>query len=204
MNKWKKIEISLLVGLAVALLFGGRLNGAQAALAEKMVRLHVVAHSDNVGDQEVKLLVRDRILEEVEGLLEQETDLEEAKSKIQEALPKLAAAGQEVVRQEGYTYTVTASLEQTFFPTKEYEGFALPAGEYTALRVVLGEGKGANWWCVLFPPLCTGVATEDVAEVAGAAGLTDDEIALITEQEEGYVFRFKCIELWEQIKHFFF
>jgi stage II sporulation protein R len=204
LNRWKKLEVSLLVGLAVSLLFGGRLNGAQAALAEKMVRLHVVANSDSAWDQKVKLLVRDRLLEEVQCLLEEETDLEQAKQKIQEALPKLAKVGQEVVFEEGDTYMVTASLERTFFPTKEYEGFALPAGDYTALRIVLGEGKGANWWCVLFPPLCTGVATEDVEDVASAAGLTEEEIALITEQEEGYVFRFRCIELWEQVKHIFY
>ncbi len=97
MNRWKKLEVSLLVGLAVSLLFGGRLNGAQAALAEKMVRLHVVANSDSEWDQKVKLLVRDRLLEEVQCLLEEETDLEQAKQKIQEALPKLAKVGQEVV-----------------------------------------------------------------------------------------------------------
>ncbi|MGI6498786.1 MAG: stage II sporulation protein R [Oscillospiraceae bacterium] len=203
MSGWRKLEVSLLVGLAVSLLFGGRLNGAQTALADKMVRLHVIANSDSPWDQTVKLMVRDRMLEEVGGLLDGETDLEQAKEKIQEALPKLARAGQEVALDAGDTYPVTASLERTFFPTKEYEGFALPAGEYTALRIVLGEGAGKNWWCVLFPPLCTGVATEEVEDAAAAAGLTDEEIALITEQEEGYIFRFRCIEWWAQIKHIF-
>jgi stage II sporulation protein R len=203
MNRWKKLECSLLVGLAVMLLLGGRVHGAQTALAEKLVRLHVIANSDSEGDQAVKLLVRDRMLKEVETLLAGEKDLNQAKEKIKNALPRLAAAGQEVVEEEHMPYQVTAALEQTFFPTKEYEGFSLPAGEYTALRIVLGEGRGANWWCVLFPPLCTGVASEQVAETAQAAGLTQEEIGLITEQDSGYVVRFRCVELWERFCHLF-
>lgn len=203
MNRWKKLECSLLFGLAVMLLLGGRVHGAQTALAGKLVRLHVIANSDSQRDQAVKLLVRDQMLKEVEVLLAGEDDLNRAKEKIQAALPALAAAGQAVVEEAGEPYQVTAALEQTFFPTKEYEGFSLPAGEYTALRIVLGEGAGANWWCVLFPPLCTGVASEQVAETAQAAGLTEDEIALITEQDGGYVFRFRCVDLWEQFCHLF-
>ena len=203
MNWRKKLECSLLFGLAVILLLGGRVHGTQTALAEKLVRLHVIANSDSRQDQAVKLLVRDRMLTEVQSLLAGEEDLAAAKAKLQAALPALAAAGQAVVDQEGAPYHVTAALEQTFFPTKEYEGFSLPAGKYTALRVILGDGQGANWWCVLFPPLCMGLASEEMAETAQAAGLTEDEIALITEQDEGYVFRFRCVDLWEEFCHLF-
>ena len=203
MNQWKKLEVSLLVGLAAALLFGGRLSSTQAALAGKMIRLHVVAHSDRPQDQAVKLCVRDQVLAEMNCVLADVTDLTAAREAITAALPRLEAVGQDAVEDAGCAYSVKASLEETFFPTKEYEGFALPAGDYTALRIVLGDGAGANWWCVLFPPLCTGVATEDVAATAQAAGMTEPEIALITERDEGYVFRFKCIEWWEKLKHFF-
>ena len=85
------------------------------------------------------------------------------------------------------------------FPTKVYDGFTLPAGEYLALRVVIGKGAGQNWWCVVFPPLCTAAAS-DVSETAMAAGLSEADVGLITEEDSGYVLKFKCVELWEQIK----
>ena len=96
---------------------------------------------------------------------------------------------------------MTAELRPTVFPTKEYEDFTLPAGEYLALRVVIGEGEGHNWWCVVFPPLCA-ETTSDLAETAMAAGLTEDQVALITESD-GYVLRFKAVELWERLKAYF-
>ena len=104
----------------------------------------------------------------------------------------LAAAGAETVGEAGYDYPVTASLEEdVWFPTKEYEDFALPAGEYTALRIVIGEGGGQNWWCVVFPPLCLGSVSETTAETAASAGFSEDEISLITGENEGYVVKFK-------------
>ena len=106
---------------------------------------------------------------------------------------------QEKTHAEGYDYPVTAELKETAFPTKEYEGFTLPAGEYLALRIIIGEGEGHNWWCVLFPPLCT-QETTDVSSAAMAAGLSEDDIRLITEENNGYVLKFKSIELWEKLR----
>ena len=82
---------------------------------------------------------------------------------------------------EGYDYPVTVELADTAFPTREYDGFTLPAGTYLALRVVIGVGEGHNWWCVVFPPLCT-AASSGVAQTAMAAGLTEDQVGLITEE----------------------
>ena len=90
---------------------------------------------------------------------------------------------------------MTASLEECWFPTKEYEGFALPAGEYTALRVVIGAGEGQNWWCVAFPPLCLGAASETVDQAAQAG--------LFTQADEGYVLKFKSLELLGELKGLF-
>ena len=90
-------------------------------------------------------------------------------------------------------------LENTDFPTKEYDGFTLPAGEYLALRVIIGEGKGQNWWCVVFPPLCT-AASADVPASALAAGFSEEEVSLITEENQGYVLKFKAVEWWETLK----
>ena len=94
---------------------------------------------------------------------------------------------------------VTTQLERAEFPLKEYDGFSLPAGEYMALRVVIGKGEGRNWWCVVYPPLCTAAAT-DISQTAIVAGLTEDDVGLITEEDTGYVLKFRSLELWERLR----
>ena len=197
-DRLRRWEAALLAGVAAAALWGVRLDAERAALADKVVRLHVLANSDSGEDQALKLQVRDAVLSAADGLIAPGGSLEEAEAAIVEALPALAAAGAQVVGQEGYSYPVTASLEHNvWFPTKTYTDFALPAGEYTALRVVIGEGGGQNWWCVVFPPLCLGSVTETAAETALEGGLDSGEVALITGESEGYVVKFKAMELLE-------
>lgn len=195
LRRW---ELALLLGLALTLLLGLWLDRQQALLADKVVRLHIVANSDSAEDQALKLQVRDRILAEAEDLLTT-GGLTETKASIEAHLQDLTAVANETVRAAGYDYVVSASLEDAWFPTKEYESFAFPAGKYTALRIVIGEGSGQNWWCVVFPPLCMSTVTESVAETASEGGLTDDEISLITGEDEGYIIKFKAIELWEEL-----
>ena len=200
-DRLRRWEAALLAGVAAAALWGVRLDAQQAALADKVVRLHVLANSDSGEDQALKLQVRDAVLFAADGLIAPGGSLEEAEAAIVEALPALAAAGAQVVGQEGYSYPVTASLEHNvWFPTKTYTDFALPAGEYTALRVVIGEGGGQNWWCVVFPPLCLGSVTETAAETALEGGLDSGEVALITGESEGYVVKFKAMELLEDFR----
>ena len=98
---------------------------------------------------------------------------------------------------------MSASLEECWFPTKEYDGFALPAGNYTALRVIIGEGKGQNWWCVAFPPLCLGAASETVDQALEAGYFTPEQGALVTGGGEGYVLKFKAMELLGEVQSFF-
>ena len=176
-------ELALLAGLAAVLLTGALSLGEQTALSEKVVRLHVLANSDSQEDQELKLRVRDRVLAETEALLEASADRKEA----------------EEIAESGYDYPVSVRLEETAFPTRTYDGFTLPAGEYLALRVLIGASEGQNWWCVVFPPLCA-AASEDVAETALAAGLSEDQVGLITEENRGYELRLKSVELWEKLK----
>ena len=198
LRRW---ELALLVGVALAALLGARLDGAQAALADQVLRLHVLANSDSAEDQSLKLQVRDRVLEEAARYLEQAADRDEAEELLRAHLHELAAAGAEAVGVAGYDYPVTASLaEDCWFPTKTYTDFALPAGQYTALRVEIGAGAGQNWWCVVFPPLCLGSVSETVEETAAEAGLTEDQVSLITGEDEGYVVKFKAIELLEEFK----
>ncbi len=190
-----------MAGLALSLLLGVWLDGQQHALADKVIRLHVIANSDSAADQALKLEVRDRILAEAADLFQSGCTVDQAAAALTAQLPDLAQAGREVVAREGYSYPVTASLEDNvWFPTKTYPGFALPQGSYTALRVVIGDGAGRNWWCVVFPPLCLGSVTETVADASALGELDGDDVALITGDSGEYVLKFKAIELWEQFK----
>ena len=193
------VELALLLGTAVFLLTGAWALNTQRDLADRVVRLHVLANSDSEEDQALKLLVRDAVLERATGILEQSAGRAEAEALLRESLPELETIAEETVRANGYSYAVTAELEDTSFPTKEYDGFSLPAGEYLALRILIGEGAGQNWWCVVFPPLCT-AASADVPETALAAGFTEDQVGLMTEEDSGYVLKFKAVEWWEQLK----
>lgn len=193
------VELALLVGLAAWLLFGGVALKTRAALADKVVRLHVLANSDSEADQTLKLQVRDRVLEWTTELLEDTQERSEAEALLRGNLLEIERVAAEEVARQGYAYPVEVELTQTEFPTKEYEGFTLPAGEYLALRVLIGEAAGQNWWCVLFPPLCTAASTE-VPDCALAAGLSGKQVGLITEADGGYVLKFKAVEFWENLR----
>ncbi len=194
-RKLKIWELALIFGVLIALIAGAWLSEAQQSLSDSVIRLHIVANSDTAVDQALKLAVRDAILEEIQEFYPQNADLETAQAALIAHLSEIQATGQAVVQQSGLSYTVTAELTQSYFPTKEYDNFSLPAGEYNALKIVLGEGDGQNWWCVAFPPLCLG-ATSLALEEAQAVGLfTADQVALITESDSGYVLKFKSMEL---------
>ena len=197
-RRLKRVEIVLMVAAALVLMSGALGLQTQDQLADKVVRLHVLANSDSEEDQALKLRVRDRVLERATELLEQSADRQEAEALLRGNLLELENLAAEEIAAAGYDYPVTAELTDTTFPTREYDGFTLPAGEYLALRIVIGEGAGQNWWCVVFPPLCT-TASADVPASALAAGLTQEDVNLITE-EPGYVLKFKTVELWERLR----
>lgn len=199
--RWlRRWELAILVALAAVLLLFLWLEREQSELSDHVLRLHVLAHSDSEADQQLKLKVRDRVLEEANAILPEQTSAEGAAEILEENLVRLAAAGAEVVAEEGYDYPVSAEVTHTWFPTKEYEDFSLPAGQYQALRVVIGEGDGENWWCVVFPPLCLGAVSETTQETALEAGLNEQQVSLMTGETEGYVVKFKALELWDKIK----
>ena len=198
-HRLKIFEVALLIGLAVFLTSGALALRTQNDLADKVVRLHVLANSDSEEDQALKLQVRDVVLERATAILEESADRREAESRLRGELLEFERIAAEEIAAQGYDYPVTVELENTEFPTKEYDGFTLPAGEYLALRVIIGEGQGQNWWCVVFPPLCT-AASADVPASALAAGFSEEEVSLITEENQGYVLKFKAVEWWETLK----
>ncbi|HCR50793.1 MAG TPA: stage II sporulation protein R, partial [Oscillibacter sp.] len=142
-TRWRPVELALLAALALALVSGAASLGRQDALQEKMIRLHVIANSDSASDQAMKLRARDAVLSRAEDILRQAADRPDAQARLRTALPELEQAAFDAC---GGSYPVRAELTMTEFPLKEYDGFALPAGEYLALRVIIGEGAGRNWW----------------------------------------------------------
>ena len=186
----KRWEVALAVSLVVAVLMCSVPIRAQSRLADKLVRLHVLANSDREEDQLLKLAVRDAVLAAAEGAGEINDTL----------LYNMQQAAQRTVTDQGYDYGVKVSREKSWFDTRHYETFSLPAGYYDAVRVVIGEGAGRNWWCVVYPPLCAGVCEEELAEIAKDFSFTEKEISLICE-EKGYIIRFRLADLWGKFLH---
>ena len=201
-NRLRRWEAALMVGVAVAMLLGMWLDGEQAALAENVIRLHVIANSDSEEDQTLKLRVRDSVLAQAEELLQTEGDVQAARQSLEAQLPRLAQAGRQVVEAQGYDYSVTAAVKEVWFPTKQYEDFALPAGNYTALQIVIGEGSGRNWWCVVFPSLCLPATSDGFADTAVSAGFSDTLTNTLTGQE-GYHLRFFFLECLGRLQNLF-
>lgn len=187
----------LLAVSALTLLTGYALTAEQRALAGKLVRLHVVANSDSEADQEIKLQVRDTVLAETDRLLKGKNDPVPA---LRAGLPAIEAAANQVLSGLGSADRASVSLKSELFPTRDYETFSLPAGRYTALRVTIGEGKGHNWWCVVYPALCLSASADEMEAAAQAAGLNSGEIALITGESDGYQLKFKALEWLEQLQ----
>lgn len=199
MTRWKKWELALLLGLCAALIWGAWSAQWQDALAQKMIRLHVIANSDSQRDQTLKLAVRDQVLDYATGVLQRSADMADARRRLENSLDRIEDIARRTLLAQGCDVSVTAQLTETEFPLKEYDGFSLPAGEYTALRLVIGEGRGQNWWCVVYPPLCTAAAAQ-LPETAAQGGMTEDDLRLITEEDAGYVLCFRSLELWERLR----
>lgn len=194
--------ISILTVAAVFLL--ASYGAVRASLDEEMeiydktLRLHVPANSDSAEDQAVKLKVRDAVIEYLEEPLAECKTKDEAVKKVQSLTNEITKEANKVLSSNGMEYEAQVSVVQEHYPTREYEGISLPAGEYTSLMIELGKAEGQNWWCVLFPQVCVGSAkpTEALAEV----GFTPNQIRLLTEHEDyEYVVKFKLVEIIENL-----
>ena len=176
-------------------------SASDLTIYEKIIRLHVLANSDSDADQALKLRVRDGILETVAEIVGDITDRDAAEAALREQLGKIEHAAADVLRREGSDYSVSVTLTEEAYPTREYENYTLPAGTYTSLRVLIGEAEGRNWWCVLFPQLCIGMQdAPDVTVIAEPdalieAGLTPSQIRIITGDSAGVKIKFRLVEL---------
>lgn len=164
-------------------------------LYDKIIRLHVLANSNSKEDQELKLKVRDGMLDTVASLTEGCTSKSEAEAVLKASTELLKENAEATLRENGSPYSVTVTVGQEKYPEREYEGLRLPSGEYCSLRVMIGEAEGRNWWCVLFPPLCVGAAS-GVKEELVSVGFTPDQIRVLTDTDSPkYRIRFKILDI---------
>lgn len=192
---WRRVLALFVACLVCTALWA---EATQVRLASQVIRLHVLANSDSEEDQALKLGVRDRVLETTSALLAGETEPQAAAILLDQHLDDIAQTAAQEISAQGHDDRVEVRLEQTWFPTRQYQGISLPAGNYLALRVLIGAAEGHNWWCVVFPNLCLPAVSERALE---ASTLTPGQISLLQEEETSYVFRFKALELWQSLKH---
>ena len=219
MNKiWEKIQnkrlilVSVLIGLAGTLFLTG-LNTVQLkrenreikarlqreiqqGIAGEVFRLHVIANSDTEEDQKLKLKIKTRIVEYLEEILGKDADLEKTKEAVLTHLGEIEREAEKLVHEQGFDYPVKAVVEKTYFPKKSYGDCTFPAGEYEALNVKIGEARGHNWWCVLYPSLCFiedtyGVVTEEKKEALKSVLTTEEFLEILEKPEEKKTIRFR-------------
>ena len=189
-SRMKIWEISLLLALCFSLCLGTWAQAKQSSLSSSLVRLHIIAVSDDEYEQSLKLRVRDGVLSYISPKLRDVKSAQQAQEIIKTELDGIKAAAESSA--EGRSVEVT--LSQEYYPTRNYEKFSLPAGKYQSLRVILGEGEGHNWWCVVFPPLCISAAEQEQA----VESMSEDVRGIVTE-EDGYEYKFRILELWGEL-----
>lgn len=162
-------------------------------ISKNIYRLHILANSDNQSDQELKLLVRDAVLHESRKIFADCKSVDDAINASKENIEKLKIVTNKVINDNGYNYKSSVYVTKEYFDTRVYDDFTLPAGVYDSLKIEIGEGKGHNWWCVMFPSVCLSGCTDDLSQT-----LSDEEMQMI--QSGNYVVRFKAVEIYEKIK----
>ena len=162
-----------------------------------VLRMHVIANSDCGADQQLKLMVRDAVLERGAQLFDGTVTADEARRKIEPHKAELEAAAREVIERAGYDYPVSVNVVNEYFTTRCYGSLTMPAGRYTAVKVVIGEGAGRNWWCVMFPPLCLPAAQDRGGNLDA---FFDDGELKVVESSGRYEPRFKIVEIIEKLR----
>ena len=186
--------------LIAACFWTGGLIADRQMLRDQLIRLHVVGESNSEEDQAVKLQVKNAVVEYLNTAMEDISDVEQAKCFVQENLPKLQAVANETLVSLGIQPTAVATFCKEEFGRRVYDTFTLPSGVYDALRITIGQGEGRNWWCVVFPTLCTGATIEELESVAAGAGFSDSLTGAIS-QGEGYEVRFFFLDMLGKLEN---
>jgi len=196
--KFKLAETAIFLGL-ISTIFISTCVGFQKDcdnIRDNVLRLHIIANSDTTFDQDLKIKIRDALLNERNALFEGSVDVNDAQKTAEEEKDKLISVARKTLSENNADYSVKIEVNKSYFPTRTYENITLPAGEYMAVKVILGEGKGHNWWCVMFPPLCLNAA-ENKSKLDDV--LNKKSIAIV-EKNPKYEIRFKIVEWYENIK----
>ncbi len=167
---------------------------------DDVVRLHILANSNSQIDQEVKLKVRDALLETNASILNDDVTKENAKEHFENSKGILLETAKKTLKENGFNYKVNITLQEEYFETRAYGNLTFPAGQYTALKVILGEGKGKNWWCVMFPPLCIPAANGLETNENTADYLTQSGEKIVNGGEK-YIVKFKFLEIYEIVRN---
>ncbi len=196
MKKIKIIECSIFLGFIIAIVLSiTSFAETCEEIRTDVLRLHVIANSDSYEDQQLKLKVRDAVLEAGKNIFDGSVTRQNAQEKIEKEKKILEEAAKKVIKENGFDYNVEITVTEEYFTTRTYENVTLPAGNYMAVRVLIGESVGKNWWCVMFPPLCLPAANTDIDSF-----FTDKQVQLV-ERNPKYEPRFKIVEIFESIKN---
>lgn len=201
----KKIICALCIGLICAMCINSKFESTEAAFAKSVIRLHVLANSDSKEDQALKLKVRDEVIKKLKPLFDENGDIIAAKNIIEKNIDIIKKCAENVVFKNGYSYKVNVTLGKSDFPTKTYGELVLPAGSYDALKIEIGNAKGHNWWCVLFPPLCfvdeTCVSGDTKAAMQIEESIGVENTSYIKKKKDKPAeLKFKVYEIWQNGK----
>lgn len=201
----KKTDIILLTGLFASIVFTNFCDFGRTLydIEHDVLRMHILANSDSEEDQELKLAVRDRLLEKSDELFGGCDSLEQMKQRADEKKDEINAIALDVIHQRGYDYPVETQVVNMKFDARPYGNITMPAGDYDALRVTIGEAEGHNWWCVMYPPLCIPAAEEVSADEERAGEYFTDKELDVMENPEDYQVKFKCAQWFDSIGKFF-
>lgn len=198
----KQAELAVLLGMAAAVFCAGFCSFADNYnnITDTVFRVHILANSDSDEDQLLKLKVRDAVLEENSCLFEKSKSAEEAAEIAEKNIDRIKRTAERVIAENGKDYSVNCQIAEMHFDNRVYDNITMPAGDYTALRITIGDAKGKNWWCVMFPPLCLPAVTnaEEALEEYGDV-LTAEEIDMLS-NPENYECKFYILELIDKIK----
>lgn len=172
-------------------------------IQNSVFRLHVIANSDSAEDQNLKYIVRDKVLEYINSISGNESSKEDVIKLALKNINEIQKIAEDTIIENGYNYSVKLNIGNFAFPTKTYGDISFPAGYYDALKIEIGEAKGRNWWCVMFPPLCfvdvtSGIVPEESKETI-KDNLSEEEYKLLSENSEDMNFKFKIVEMFQNI-----
>lgn len=199
----KQAELALLLGMAAAVFCAGFCGFAEdySDITDTVFRLHILANSDSEADQQLKLKVRDAVLENCSYIFEDTGSAEEAAAAAEKHMEEIQSIAEQVISENGADYPVRCRITEMEFDKRIYDSITMPAGNYLALRITIGNAEGKNWWCVMFPPLCLPAVTntdEFLEELDGV--FTEEELDMLR-NPENYECRFYFLELYEKIRN---